>query len=206
LLRTAEVFAARDSITLPDQIREVLEATYAERSSDDEPAGWQDLRDKLEEGRNKQADLAESVTRVFGQQSQPDLEGKLTRIKGAPTRDVILLRACEIITRDQWRLTPLEGKAFVVSGYEWNIHAARVLHRHLVRAPLHTVPPQNRPAWLSLHVHSGAAWAVVQGDGTCVFPDADGASALGYSPLLGLHASVGQPQPRYTEDYDEFDY
>ena len=206
LLRTAEVFAVRDSIVLPDQIREVLEATYAARMDEDEPVGWRELRDALEKDRTHQAALADSATRVFGQQAQKDAEGLLTRRKGAPTRDVILLRACEMIARDRWRITPLDGEPFLVSGYQWNLDAARVLHRHLVRAPFHTVPPQCAPLWLSLHVHSGAAWALVQSDGTCHFADAEGVSALAYSDALGLHTTPNRPQPRYTEDDDEFDY
>ena len=202
LLRTAAVFAGRDSITLPDQIREVLEATYAE-PSDDEPPEWRELREALEKDRAHQAALADSATRVFGQQSQKDAEGLLTRRKGAPTRDVILLRACVMISRDQWRITPLDGEPFLSSGYQWQLETARVLHRHLVRAPFHTVPPQSAPLWLSLHVHSGAAWALVEDDGACHFPDGEGGSALAYSDALGLHTKPDQPQPRYTEDDDD---
>ena len=154
----------------------MLEATYAERANEEEPtrAGG-NCAPTLETERDEQAMLADSATHVFGQQSQEDAEGLLTRRKGAPTRDVILLRACEMIDRDRWRITPLEGEPFLVSGYEWSLDAARALHRHLVRAPLHTVPPQSAPLWLSLHVHSGAAWALVQADGACHFPDAEGA-------------------------------
>lgn len=206
LLRTAEVFARRDAITLPHDIREVLEATYAERPAEDEPPGWQELRAALEKDRAQQALLADSATKVFGQQSQQDAEGLLTRRKGAPTRDVILLRACEIVGRDQWRITPLEGEPFVISGYEWSLHAARVLHRNLVRAPFYTVPPQSTPLWLSLHVRGKAAWAVVQDKDILHFPDAEGPTALGYSPLLGLHIRPDQPQPRYTKDDDDNDY
>lgn len=206
LLRSAEAFAARASIILPDEIREVLEATYAERPAEDEPPGWQELRAALEKDRAHQALLADSATKVFGQQSQQDAEGLLTRRKGAPTRDLILLRACEIVGRDQWRITPLKGEPFLVSGYEWRLDAARVLHRHLVRAPFHTVPPHDAPPWLSLHVHRAAAWALVQQDGALVFPDAEHPTALAYSPQLGLHLRPDQPQPRYTEDDDEFDY
>ena len=153
LLRTAEVFVGRESISLPDEIRSVLEATYQERPEAEEPPAWRELRAALEKERETQAALAQSATKVFGQQSQDDLEGKLTRLRGAPTRDVILLRGCEPISGGSWRLTPLDGPPMDVSDYKWSLEAARLLARHCVRAPLYTVPRQQSPTWLSLHTN-----------------------------------------------------
>ena len=208
LLRTAEVFTGRESISLPNEIRAVLEATYRERPEAEEPPAWRELRAALEKERETQAMLAQSATKVFGQQSQEDLEGKLTRLRGAPTRDVILLHGCEPISRGRWLLTPLEGQPMEVSDYEWNLEAARLLARQCVRAPLYAVPRQPTPPWLSLHVHKSAAWALVQDGGNCFFPEAESDSVLAYSPLLGLNVPPEQPRPRYTEedDDDEFDY
>ena len=205
LLRTAEVFAGRERIVLPDQIREVLEATYAERGEGEETEAWHELRAEVEAEREELAQEADAATRVLGRQSEDDKKEHLTRRKGAPTRDVVLTRACEMISRDQWHLTPLNGEALDVSGFEWSIAAARTLHRNLVRAPLHTVPYQTMPPWLKLHTHCHTFWALVQDDGTLHFPDDEGPSALAYDSMLGLHTRPGQPQPRYTEDDDEFD-
>jgi len=205
LLRTAEVFAQRGTIVLPDQIREVLEATYAERLEGEEPDAWSELRAEVEAEREKLAQEAEAVTRVLGRQSVDDNKEYLTRRKGAPTRDVVLVRACEMITRDQWQLTMLGGESLTVSSFEWRMDAARAVHRNLVRAPLHTVPSQAMPPWLRLHTHGPTFWALVQDDGCLVFPDAEGPSTLAYDKMLGLHTQPGQTQPHYTEDDDEFD-
>ena len=205
LLRTAEVFVARESMVLPDQIREVLEATYEERGEGEEPEAWIALRAEVEAERQNLAQEAEAATRVLGRQSQDDKREYLTRRKGAPTRDVVLVRSCEMITRDQWQITMLGGESLVVSGYEWSMNAARAMHRNLVRAPLHTVPGQAMPPWLKLHTHGPTFWAVVRDDGALDFPEA-GPSALGYDSMLGLHTRPGPLQPRYTEDDDEFDY
>ena len=209
LLRTAEVFAGRESISLPDEIRSVLEATYKEAPKRRRPPAWRELRAALEKERETQAALAQSATKVFGQQSQDDLEGKLTRLRGAPTRDLILLRGCEPISGGRWRLTPLDGPPMDVSDYKWSLEVARLLARHCVRAPLYTVPRQQTPSWLSLHTNTGTAWALVrEEDGICVFPDAESDSALAYYPALGLNTPPDQSQPRYSEDDDddEFDY
>ena len=206
LLRTAEVFVGRESIVLPDQIREVLEATYAERGEGDEPEAWRELRAEVEAEREQLAQEADAATRVLGRQAEDDTREHLTRRKGAPTRDVVLVRACEMIARDQWQLTMLDGESLMVSGYEWSIAVARAMHRNLVRAPLYTVPGQTMPSWLKLHTHGPTYWALVRDDGTLDFPDAAGPSALGYDSMLGLHTRPNQSQPRYTEDDDEFDY
>jgi hypothetical protein len=62
------------------------------------------------------------------------------------------------------------------------------------------------PSWLKLHTHGPTYWALVRDGGTLDFPEAEGTSALGYDSMLGLHTRLGQPQPHYTEDDDEFDY
>lgn len=206
LLRTAEVFTGQESICLPDAIRTILEDTYRERPEAEEPAAWRELHAALEAERAEQAALAQSATKIFARPPEDDLEGKLTRLRGAPTRDVILLRDCEPISRSRWRLTPLEGEALEVSGYAWSLEAARLLARHGVRAPLYTVPRQQTPPWLSLHAHPGAAWALVQGE-ACIFPEAENDSALAYSPVMGLYVRLDRPVPRdhKFEDDDEFD-
>lgn len=206
LLRTAAVFNTRTAVSLPDEIRDLLEATYAEQIAEEEGPGWRELRDQLEREREVQIRQACSATKVFGQQSQEDAEGLLTRRAGAPMKDVVLLLSCEVIDRERWKLIPLNGEPVIVSGYVWDKEVARVLHRHLVRAPRFVVPPQEVPPWLSLHVHGAASWALVQQDGSCEFPEAVGNSAVAYSALLGLHSRPGLPQAHYTDDDDEFDY
>lgn len=206
LLRTAEVLAGRESLRLPDQIRELLEATYAPRAETDEPEAWQELLTAVGKKREEQQALADSMTRVFSQQSQQDLEGKLTRLNNAPTRDVLLLKSCEIIDRDEWHITTLEGSSFTVSAFEWRFAAAKALHENLVRAPLHSIPRQPMPPWLKLHTHGLTTFALVQADSSLFFPEAEEQSALAYTPLLGLHTRPNHPQPRFTDDEDEFDY
>jgi CRISPR-associated endonuclease/helicase Cas3 len=206
LLRTAEVFAQRENLVLPDQIREVLEATYAERAESDEPAAWSELKAEVNAEREKLAQEAESATRVLGWQSVDDKKEYLTRRAGAPTKDVVLVRSCEMITRDQWRIRMLDGKSLTVSAFEWSLAAARAVHRNLVRTPLNQVPPQDMPPWLKLHTHGLTAWALVADDGSLDFRDAQGPSTLAYDAALGLYIRKDQPQPRYTEDDDEFDY
>jgi len=206
LLRTAEVFDGRESMVLPDQIREVLEATYAERADGEEPEPWSELRADVEAEKDKLSQEAAAATRVLGRQSEDDNREHLTRRKGAPTRDVVLLKSCELLRRDLWRITTLNDETLEVGGYEWSLSAARAVHRNLVRAPLHTVPGQAMPLWLKIHTHGPTFWALVMDDGSLNFPEGEGPTGLAYDSMLGLHTRPGQLKPRYTQDEDEFDY
>jgi CRISPR-associated endonuclease/helicase Cas3 len=206
LVRTAEVLAGRESLRLPDEIREVLEATYAPRTDTDEPEAWKELLAAVHEKRAEHEALATSMTRVFAQQSQQDLEGRLTRLNNAPTRDLVLLKSCEAISRDEWRITPMEGESFTASSFEWQFAAAKVLHENLVRVPRHLMPSQPMPPWLKQHTHGLTAVALVQASGTLFFPEVERQPSLAYSPQLGLHAHTGGPIPYFTDDDDEFDY
>ena len=205
LLRTAEVFAGREAIILPRQIREVLEATYADRAENAEPAGWREFRKKLEDEKEQLANEAKAAMLVLGRPGQADREEVLTRRSGAPTRPLVLLQSCETLGSGGWRLTALDGANCEASGSHWTHAVARVLHRNLVRAPAHEVPYQKAPPWLSLHVPGQSAFAILGPDGRCTFPEAQEPSRLAYDAALGLHTDSSKPQPR-TFDDDEFDY
>jgi CRISPR-associated endonuclease/helicase Cas3 len=206
LLRTAEVFAGRESIVLPAQIRELLEATYAEHGAKTEPEAWAALRAELERDKEQLKREADAAALVLGRPTQEDRDEILTRRAGAPTCTVVLLKAMEPIPHTGARLTTLEGLPVEASDYAWQHASAKALYRTLVRAPRFTVPKQTAPAWLSLHVPGPAAWAIVQADGRCHFPDAAGDSPLAYDSQLGLFCDSNKPQPRRIEDDNEFDY
>jgi CRISPR-associated endonuclease/helicase Cas3 len=206
LLRTAEVFARRQTIILPAQIRDLLEATYVDRDASSEPEAWVLLRAELERDKQQLANEAQAAMLVLGRPTQADRDEVLTRRAGAPTCPVVLLRAVEPLSGTRSRLTALDGNTIEASNYEWRHGTAKALHRNLVRAPKFTVPKQPAPSWLSLHISGPVAWAIVQPDGRCHFPDAAGGSPLAYDPQLGLFSDSTKPQPRPIDDDDEFDY
>lgn len=207
LLRTREVFLGRESITLPTQIRELLEATYADRAPDSEPKGWVPLQKELEDEKEQLANEAKVATLVLGRPTQADRDEVLTRRAGAPTFSVVLVSAAESLPGSGCRLVMLDGTTIQASDYDWRHANARALYRNLVRAPRFAVPKQEAPRWLLLHVPGQAAWGIVQADGHCHFPDAADASRLGYDGRLGLFTDSSKPQPRQPDtDDDEFDY
>ncbi len=65
LLRSLQRWREKTAISLPSQIREILEATYSDPPPD-EPPGWQELRKELERHKEKLVSLALSTPPRFG--------------------------------------------------------------------------------------------------------------------------------------------
>ena len=85
LLRTLMQWRGRTAITLPADLRPILEATYAEPKSV-EPASWRELQDDLENQKRRLADWAVSATNVWTQPALPDEEDIQTRYSSYPRR------------------------------------------------------------------------------------------------------------------------
>lgn len=212
LLRSAEVWRQRTEITIPTQIRDVLEATYAP-PSENEPDAWGELREVLEAEKRELALNAEAAMRVFGMPMlNADDDGALTRRKGPPTVPLVVLRDIERLHNHKWKLTAFGNKRITstVSESDWSIHAARFLHKCLVRVPKSQVPlGAPRPRWLREHVSHDAVVACVGDNGCLLFGEEQ--STTSYHPDFGVFADQpvkNRPQPElepWSEDNDEFD-
>ncbi len=211
LMRSAATFAGRTSIDLPGQIRDLLEATYADPSSN-EPQGWRDLRQELEEERDLLDLNAKAAMQVLGRPTltvDEEDDRALTRRKGPPTSPALLLRGIEqAASPHTWQLTALDGSSQTVSEHEWGIAAARFLHRWMVRVPRWMVPKDApHPRWLELHASLDAVCACVGTDGQLLF--ASTRSTTSYHEDFGVFAEPtmkAQPEPEHwTENDDEFD-
>lgn len=213
LLRSAAILAGRRSLTLPADIRPLLEATYAEPAPD-EPAGWRELREELEQEKQQLTLNAEAAMLVLGRplltvDEQDDQA--LTRRQGPPTVPVLLLRhAAQAAPAGTWQLTALDGAQAIVSEHEWRLASARFLHRWMVRVPRWMVPADApHPRWLELHVSREAVCASVGDDGRLNF--AGTPSATSYHEDFGVFVE-GPLKPRpdpepepWSENDDEFD-
>jgi CRISPR-associated endonuclease/helicase Cas3 len=203
LLRSVTVFAGKTSLTLPDDIRPVLEATY-EAPATQEPSGWQELHDELEAEKQLLTLNAEAAMRVLANPALADEEGVLTRRKGPPTIPVLLLRSVVTASAGTWQLTALDGSGWTVSDYEWRMPSARFLHHWLVRVPKWMVPGgAPRPPWLTLHTSGGAAAATVQDDGRLCFGET--VSESSYNETFGVFAERPAKTTPQCDDDDEFD-
>lgn len=209
LLRTAEIWQARDKVDLPADIRPLLEATYAD-SSPGEPDSWRELREELEAEKGRLAANAEAAMRVLGNPVLPDADEVLTRRKGPPTMPVLLLRSVVSASSHIRQLAALDDSCASVSEHDWSMASARFIHRWLVRVPRWQVPGDApRPRWLALHTSGDATCACVRDDGRLVFGET--VAATSYHPDFGVFADkpvTSRPQPAsepWSEDDDEFD-
>ncbi|MCW5557279.1 MAG: CRISPR-associated helicase Cas3' [Verrucomicrobiae bacterium] len=208
LLRTARVWRGRGEIHLPDDIRPMLEATYADPEAA-EPPEWQDLLEELEKEKKTLELNAKAAMQVFGlPMLDPESDGALTRRKGAPTTPLLILRSVSQLPGGKgWLLTAPDGSTTIVSDFEWSLAAARFLHQWLVRVPRWHVPPEApNPRWLGEHTSRDAVVAFLEDDGGLRFGDIAGPAS--YHPDFGVFADKparSRPDPKPWSDDDEFD-
>ena len=143
LLRTLETLRDRESARLPDDIRALLEAVYAETMPDTElhQALFNDMREKAERLRR----LA-----VVGQSDalptkNDDEESARTRYNSRPSVSLLIVRSLDAVTG---RAVLLDGTEVTISRFERNFKVTKALYRNLVQvAPndvLHTADGKTR--------------------------------------------------------------
>ena len=204
LLRTLEQWWGKESITLPEGIRPILEATYAHPATN-EPHGWYELRQQLEREKDKLARLALSATLIWTNPALRDEEGIQTRYTRYPTARLLLLRDIKALPGHSVRLEPLDGDLVTANDRAWNFEAAKAIHRCLVPLPRWAVAAglKTAPAWLKLNVPQRSAVGVVGKDGEVRWPGSEGKTGLSYHFEQGVIISPERIPRVSHEDEDE---
>ena len=100
----------RGSLTVPEHIRALLEATYDPvKEAIDVPA-WADLRRRLETEAKEMGRHALSAMRVWTLTELEDEEGIQTRWSKQKTASLILVRRCRRVGKDGLKLEPLDAE------------------------------------------------------------------------------------------------
>jgi CRISPR-associated endonuclease/helicase Cas3 len=207
LLRTLAQWQARTGLALPDDIRPLLEATYAEWP--DEPAAWRELRAQLESAKDKLRQLALNNTNVWNQPALPDEEGVQTRYNSRPTAQLLLATSVEPLSKGYARVALLNGQTIEAADRDWSFPAAKAIHWNLVRVPRYAVAGElpATPAWLRLHVSGQCALGLVRA-GQIYWPGVGAPSGLTWHSDEGVfipqHSlKVKSPDPQ--DDYESYD-
>lgn len=157
LLRTREVWQCRDAATLPDDIRALIEATYAER--DEASGGILDgFRRELEQRANQLRRHALGA-QSLALPTQPDGEDAPTRFSDLPTATVLLLDAVEDESPwgDAATVRLPDGTRRPLARSRPDFDATRALHRSTVSVARYLLPERGdvrTPArWLDKHFH-----------------------------------------------------
>lgn len=205
LLRSAREWkrwAGQDGICLPDDIRALLEATYAPWQ--DEPTAWQILREEMERRAQELRGKAFNASNAWTLPQLSDDEGVQTRVSEYSTLTLVLLQSVQS-GRGTVQLTTLEGVTVTARERDWSRDVAAALHRSHVKIPawwLKGRTPDNPPA---LKPYFVGPWALATVDGDHLWLDGrEGENAgLKYLPDRGVwrQAAPGQaPTPDYPDD------
>lgn len=204
LLRSLQQWTKKTAITLPTDIRPILEATY-EDPSPTEPAAWRELREQLERRKEKMARQAVSATAIWNIPALPDEEDIQTRYSTYPMAQLLLARG---ITRQDVHtvcLDLLNGEAVTANDYDWNFDAAKAIHRNLTRVPRWALSAflPNPPAWLSNHVSQPIAIGLLQADGGIRTLNNDTDMGFSYHPDQGIIIHRERVPHGLQEEFDE---
>ncbi len=206
LLRSQREWAGRPTIALPDDIRRILEATYAPWK--DEPSVWRSLREELARKRESFIGRALVSANRWGAEALPDDEGVQTRLNELPTLTLVLLRSLES-QGGKVRITPLDGDSAIAPECEWSRAAAVALHRNHVKIPVWWLRDKkpDRPEALRRYFFGNWAWATWHGENLWINDREGEGAALKYLPDRGVWCDNAEgrfPKPDYSEDEDEF--
>ncbi|MCW5982837.1 MAG: CRISPR-associated helicase Cas3' [Bryobacteraceae bacterium] len=204
LLRSLQEWRDRPAITLPEDVRKILEATYADHGAD-EPAGWRDLREELEKQQERMALLALNATAVWGNPALPDDENIQTRYSTCPTAQLLLARQITPLDGNSVRLHLLDSEIVTASSRDWDFSAAKAIHRNLVRMPRWAVANRlgGPPRWLDKHVSQATAVGLLQSDGSICWAGQGTPSGLAYDADQGVIINRKNIRSMAGEEHDE---
>jgi CRISPR-associated endonuclease/helicase Cas3 len=207
LLRSLQQWRGRAAITLPGDIRPILEATYADPNAAEPPA-WQGLREELEKQKDRMARQALNATTVWNIPALPDEEGVQTRLSTYPTAQLLLATEITALVSHSARLCLLDGAEVTAHDREWSFEAAKAIHRNLVRMPRWAVAADlaKPPRWLANHVAQPTAVGLLQPGGGIRWPGDEHQTGLSYQADQGIIINRGRvahaPHEESDESYD----
>lgn len=204
LLRSLEQWRARTVIRLPDDIRSILEATYAD-PGDTEPIAWRRLREELDKQKEKMAGQALTATSVWSNPALPDEEGVQTRYGGYSVAQTLLATDVSSTGPGAVRVRMLDGTVVTANEREWKFETAKAIHRNLVKVPLWAVPRDaaNPPGCLTNYVAGRVALGVVQTDGTVRWTKGPEQIGVSYNADQGIILVRGRILPTSEEDSED---
>jgi CRISPR-associated endonuclease/helicase Cas3 len=207
LLRSLQQWRSRATITLPDDIRPILEATYADPTAGDPPV-WRELQEQLEKQKAKMAQQARNATTIWNNPALPDEEGVQTRFSTYPMAHLLLATEIASLDSHSARVSLLDGAVITAHDRDWNFNAAKAIYRNLVRVPRWAVAAglSQPPGWLVNHVAQPTAVGLLQSDGGIRWSGDEQQTGLSYHAEQGIiikrECVPRAPHEESDESYD----
>ena len=155
LLRTLEEWDGLDVMRIPNGIRSLLEATYAERANEPEP--WRNLRIELDKRKEKLRMSAMANSNPWQVQLE-DEEGVQTRWQEMSSAYILpMTRVSAWDGKKGGCFSLLNGEKVDVKSGIFSYNAAKAIHRNLIKAPRWFLKDFINEArglpWLAEYVH-----------------------------------------------------
>lgn len=204
LLRSLQQWRSYRAITLPADIRAILEATYAD-PPDDEPEAWRELHRQIEQRKNSLTAQALSAAKIWTMPPLPDDEGVQTRFSTYPMAQLLLVTEITSLDSHSAQLRLLDGTLVTAHDRDWNFETAKSMHRNLTRVPYWVVATalMNPPGWLANHISQPTAMARLQPDGSVRWLGDEQQSGLSYQADQGIVINRDRLPRRAQEGLDE---
>ncbi len=178
LLRTLEEWHKHTSgITMPGQIRELIEKTYCSRY--DEPESWQKLYDAWF-GTDSAKKMKAQMSSNIWQSALDDMEGVQTRLNELPTVSLIL---CKELTKGY---IVFDGGLSLAVNSEFKYEVARAIHKNLVKIPQHHFEYLPDSGKLCDYLNEAHVLGVVGETGNIAISGLKNSVTLQYTEELGL--------------------
>jgi CRISPR-associated endonuclease/helicase Cas3 len=207
LLRSLQQWRGRATITLPGDVRPILEATYADLTAA-EPLAWRELREQLEKQKDKMTRVALNATTIWNNPPLPDEEDVQTRFITYPMARLLLATESTPLDSHSVRLCLLDGTVVTAHDFDWSFEAAKAIYRNLVRVPRWAVATglAKPPRWLANHVAQPTAVGLLQPGGDIHWPGEEHQTGLSYHADQGIIINrqrvVRAPHEESDESYD----
>jgi CRISPR-associated endonuclease/helicase Cas3 len=179
LLRSLEVWRSLEqAISIPKQIRRLIEATYEEH--DDEPSAWQKLFDDRFATDSGQKFLADRNSNLW-QVVLEDEEGRQTRLNEVTTISLVLCRYFSIKKAEF-----IDGTGGILEDEEFQLSTAQGIHRNLVKIPEYYFTGVEAHAAIAKYLHGVQCVGLVGGDGTVSVKGLKNGFLLRWDKNMGL--------------------
>jgi CRISPR-associated endonuclease/helicase Cas3 len=163
LWRSFQAWKRLQALRLPDQIRNLLEQTYAEPES--EPPFVEVARASLERRRQRLRDLAVAARAdAFGFPTMKDDERAATRYSDYATIDLVIAKRVGSMGTAA-ELVLANGKRVQLDAERWVPPFAVELHRNLVSVPAYRLPGADTPPYLKRYLFDRTPVLTLDGGG-----------------------------------------
>lgn len=185
LLRTREVWQEKTVLTLPADIRPLLEQTYADREEGNEV--FLSFSDEL---KRRNAEMESSVCMSMDKRVDPqdDTDDAATRYGSIETVEVLLLKtAPEPLSATRTLYSPLHGEPFVLETNQWSFSAARSIQENIVRVPAYLIDKQPQEGLISGYSLTNIIPLFpLDSNSSVLYSNRSGEPVIEWSPMRGV--------------------